>query len=189
LRAAAERARELVQQILTFSRQKGEERKAMSLGPVISEAAKFLRSTLSAAIELRIDIAPDLPPVLGSSVQLHQVVMNLCVNAAHAMPRGGVLSVRASSVLATPELALRVPDLVASQQYVVIAVRDTGEGMTAATMSRIFEPFFSTKTNGEGSGLGLAVVHGIVKSHDGTIAVESAVGRGTVFEVYLPAAP
>jgi two-component system cell cycle sensor histidine kinase/response regulator CckA len=113
--------------------------------------------------------------------------MNLCVNAAHAMQKSGVLSVRVAQLAATPELSLRAPDLVDGRSYVRLTVRDTGSGMSPETMSRIFEPFFTTKV-GEGSGLGLAVVHGIVKAHEGAISVESTLGGGTTFEVYLPVA-
>ncbi len=188
LRAAAYRARDLVAQILTFSRQKGEERGKTQLQPIVDEALRFLRSTLPTSIEVRADIEAKLPPVEGAPVQLHQVVMNLCVNAAHAMKRTGVLTVRLSNLIATPELALRAPDLVDSKRYICLRVQDTGEGMSAETLSRIFEPFFTTKSGGEGSGLGLAVVHGIVKAHNGAIAVDSAEGRGTTFEIFLPAA-
>jgi len=188
LRAAAHRARDLVQQILMFSRQKGEERAKTPMRPIVDEALRFLRSTLPTTLELRPVFEPELPDVLGAPVQIHQVVMNLCVNAAHAMQKSGVLTVRLSKVVATAELALRAPELVDSRSYLRLTVQDTGQGMNAETLSRIFEPFFSTKPAGEGSGLGLAVVHGIVKAHDGAIAVDSAPGQGTTFEVYLPAA-
>ncbi len=125
--------------------------------------------------------------MLGAPVQIHQVIMNLCVNAAHAMHKTGVLTVRLSKVIATPELALRAPELTDARRYLRLAVQDTGKGMSAETLSRIFEPFFTTKSGGEGSGLGLAVVHGIVKAHDGAIAVDSAPGKGTTFEIFLPA--
>jgi PAS domain S-box-containing protein len=188
LRAAALRARDLVQQILTFSRQKGEERGKTAMRPIVDEALRFLRSTLPTTLELRPQLDANLPDVLGAPVQIHQVVMNLCVNAAHAMQKSGVLTVRLSKVAVTPELALRAPELVDGRSYLRLAVQDTGEGMSAETLSRIFEPFFSTKPAGEGSGLGLAVVHGIVKAHDGAIAVDSTLGQGTTFEIYLPAA-
>jgi two-component system, cell cycle sensor histidine kinase and response regulator CckA len=188
LRAAAHRARDLVQQILMFSRQKGEERARTPMRPIVDEALRFLRSTLPTTLELRTELEPSLPDVLGASVQIHQVVMNLCVNAAHAMQKSGVLTIRLSKVVVTPELTLRAPELIDSRSYVRLTVQDTGQGMSAETLSRIFEPFFTTKASGEGSGLGLAVVHGIVKAHDGAIAVDSAPGRGTTFEIYLPAA-
>jgi two-component system, cell cycle sensor histidine kinase and response regulator CckA len=188
LRAAAHRARDLVQQILTFSRQKGEERSKAPVQPILEEALRFLRSSLPTSIELRSEIAADAPSVMGAPVQIHQVIMNLCVNAGHAMKRSGVLTVKLSRVEPTAELLQRVPDLLPSRSYARLTVQDTGTGMDAATLARIFEPFFTTKAGGEGSGLGLAVVHGIVKSHDGAIAVDSLVGAGTTFEVYLPAA-
>jgi signal transduction histidine kinase len=187
LRAASQRARDLVQQILTFSRQKGDERTETAVPPILDEALRFLRSTLPASIELRSHVDPGLPQVMGAPVQIHQVIMNLCVNAAQAMDGSGTLSVRLTSVEASASLLLRVPDLTEGRRYVQLTVQDSGKGMDAATMSHIFEPFFTTKPSGEGSGLGLAVVHGVVKAHDGAIAVESAPGAGTTFNVYLPA--
>ncbi len=188
LRAAALRARDLVHQILTFSRQKGEERSKTAMRPIVDEALRFLRSTLPATLRVRAELDDDLPEVLGAAVQIHQVIMNLCVNAAHAMNKTGVLTVRLSKQVATADSMLRVPDLVEARSYLRLTVQDTGQGMSAETLSRIFEPFFTTKVAGEGSGLGLAVVHGIVKAHDGAIAVDSAPGHGTTFEIYLPAA-
>jgi PAS domain S-box-containing protein len=188
LRAAAHRARDLVHQILTFSRQKGEERIQTAVQPIVDEALRFLRSTLPTSIEVRAQIEADAPQVLGAPVQIHQVIMNLCVNAAHAMQKTGVLSVCLTRVSATPELVERVQDLMPSRSYARLTVSDTGKGMDAATLERIFEPFFTTKPSGEGSGLGLSVVHGVVKAHDGAITVASQLGRGTRFEIYLPAA-
>jgi len=187
LRAAAHRARDLVHQILTFSRQKGDDRVKTPIGPVLDEALRFLRSTLPSTIDVRTQIDASAPAVLGAPVQIHQVIMNLCVNAAQAMKRAGVLDVGLTSVLATPQLLVRVPDLSDGKRYVVLSVKDNGQGMDTATLGRIFEPFFTTKPSGEGSGLGLAVVHGIVKSHDGAIVVDSTLGAGTTFEIYLPA--
>ncbi|HYP90756.1 MAG TPA: PAS domain S-box protein, partial [Polyangiaceae bacterium] len=145
LRAAALRARDLVQQILTFSRQKGDERVRTSVQPIVDEALRFLRSSLPSSIEVRAEIDAGAPDVLGAPVQIHQVIMNLCVNAAQAMQQSGVLSVRLSQAWVTPELSLRVPDLAASRAYLRLVVQDTGRGMDSATLSRIFEPFFTTK--------------------------------------------
>jgi two-component system cell cycle sensor histidine kinase/response regulator CckA len=186
LRQAAHRARDLVHQILTFSRQKSDDRVKTPIRPILDEALRFLRSTLPTTIDLRTDAGGESPIVLGAPVQIHQVIMNLCVNAAQAMKRVGVLEVGLSSVLASPELLLRAPDLIDGGRYALLSVKDSGQGMDAATLSRIFEPFFTTKPSGEGSGLGLAVVHRIVKSHEGAIAVDSTPGVGTTFEVYLP---
>jgi len=188
LRAAAHRARDLVQQILTFSRQKDEQRSRITIQPILEEALRFLRPTLPSSIDVSAEVERDAPMVLGAAVQIHQVVMNLCVNAAHAMNTSGRLTVRLAAVVATPELCERVPDLSSSKGYVRLSVQDTGKGMDAATLSRIFEPFFTTKAGGEGSGLGLAVVHGIVKSHEGAITVDSVPGKGTTFEVFWPIA-
>lgn len=187
LRAAAQRARDLVQQILTFSRRQGDDRSRTAMHPIVNEALRFLRSSVPSSIEIRARVDPSTPEVLGAPVQLHQVVMNLCVNATQAMGTAGVLGVELGGVAGSAELARRVPELAPSAEYVRLVVEDTGKGMSAETLSRIFEPFFTTKTGGEGSGLGLAVVHGIVKTHDGAITVESALGRGTRFEIYLPA--
>jgi two-component system, cell cycle sensor histidine kinase and response regulator CckA len=188
LRAAAHRARDLVHQILTFSRQRGDERARTRVQPIVDEALRFLRSSLPSSIEVRCEQEADAPAIMGAPVQIHQVIMNLCVNAAHAMQRAGVLTVRLSRATATPEQILRVPDLTLARDYLRLVVQDTGAGMDSATLGRIFEPFFTTKEGGEGSGLGLAVVHGIVKAHDGAIGVESTLGLGTTFEIYLPAA-
>jgi PAS domain S-box-containing protein len=187
LRAAGKRASDLVQQILTFSRQKGEERTLTPVQPIVEEALRFLRSTLPSSIEVQAQVE-NVAPVLGAPVQIHQVIMNLCVNAAHAMHRTGVLSVDLTETVASPELCERVPELTAGCRYARLAVRDTGKGMDTATLERIFEPFFTTKPAGEGSGLGLSVVHGIVQAHDGAITVQSTPGAGTRFDVYLPLA-
>jgi signal transduction histidine kinase len=177
-----------VLQILTFSRQKGEDRVQTALPPIVDEALRFLRSTLPTSIEVRAQVEADTPQVLGAPVQIHQVIMNLCVNAAHAMQKTGVLSVELARVSATAELVARVQELVPARSYARLTVSDTGKGMDAATLEHIFEPFFTTKPSGEGSGLGLSVVHGVVKSHDGAITVDSQLGQGTRFEIYLPAA-
>jgi two-component system, cell cycle sensor histidine kinase and response regulator CckA len=188
LRAAAHRARDLVQQILTFSRQKGEERVRTPVRPIVDEALRFLRSTLPTSIQVRAEVGSEVPQIFAAPVQIHQVIMNLCVNAAHAMQKTGVLSVGLTQVTANAELLERAPELIAERSYVRLHVEDTGKGMDRATLERIFEPFFTTKASGEGSGLGLSVVHGVVKAHDGAITVDSVPGRGTRFEVYLPAA-
>jgi CheY-like chemotaxis protein len=132
-------------------------------------------------------VASDLPQVLADAGQVQQIVMNLATNAAHAMrERGGVLEIQLSSMQVASELVRTVPDL-REGCYVRLSVSDTGHGMDAATLERIFEPYFTTKTLGEGTGLGLAVVHGIVKNHDGAITVYSQLGKGTTFHVYFPA--
>ena len=182
------RARDLVKQILTISRQTEQERKPVQICPVVKEALKLLRSSLPTTVEIRQEIAvrPGEGVVLADPTQIHQVLMNLCTNAAHAMrPQGGILSVNLSEVEFDASLVCRYPGL-RPGPYVKLIVSDTGCGMDAAVMERIFDPYFTTKGPGEGTGLGLSVVQGIVKSHGGAITVHSTPGEGTVFEVFLP---
>ncbi|MFA7347630.1 MAG: cache domain-containing protein [Desulfurivibrionaceae bacterium] len=180
------RARDLVKQILTFSRKSGEERTPMLPRPIVKEALKFLRASLPASIEIREDIAPDCGTILADPTNIHQIVVNLCTNAFHAMEAtGGVLTVIMKNVeLAASDLSGEGGLL--PGPYVLFSVGDTGPGMTPEVLSRIFDPYFTTKSVGKGSGMGLAVVHGIVSNYGGMVQVESTVDVGTVFRVYLP---
>jgi PAS domain S-box-containing protein len=185
---AASRGKELVDQILTFSRMGTQERKPLKLSIVIKEVLKLLRSSLPATIEIRQDITavPDI--VTADPTQMQQVVVNLCTNAAHAMRKeGGLLKVELHKVYLDEESAAAYNYLV-SGPYLRLVVSDTGHGIDPAIIKRIFEPYFTTKKKGEGTGMGLAVIHGIVKSHGGEITVYSEKGRGTTFHVLLPAA-
>lgn len=188
-RQASMRARELVEQILTFSRQQETpERMSVDLGLLVGEARRFLRATLPATIQIHADIDPDCPRVLADSTQLHQVLLNLGSNGAQAMgERGGVLKFTLSATEIDPARASALGGLSAGR-YVCLAVTDWGQGIDEATLKRIFDPFFTTKKPGEGTGLGLSVVHGIVRSHQGGIEVESTLGVGTTFRIYLPEA-
>lgn len=184
---ASLRAANLVKQILSFSRQQQLERRTLQLSTIVREALKLLRATLPATITLEPAIAANLPDVLADPTQMHQVMMNLCTNAAHAMrDQHGKLCVQLDQLHLPPEGPLPHPELLAGD-YVRLVISDTGHGMEAAVLERIFEPFFTTKGPGEGTGLGLSVVHGIVKEHEGVIAVESHPGLGTTFSIYLPA--
>ncbi len=184
---ATHRARDVVQRILTFSRKREPERRAASLAQIIEDAAILLRASLPATIELTLELAEDAPPIDADPGQIHQVVMNLVTNAAQAIGAGrGTITIRESIVDVDPELA-RTHVRLAERRYLRLSVYDTGRGMDRDTLARIFEPFFTTKAPGEGTGLGLAVVHGIVEEHEGVIVVDSDLGRGTVFHVYLPA--
>jgi PAS domain S-box-containing protein len=184
--AASRRARDLVRQILLFSRQREQERKPVALHSTFREVMRLMRASLPATIEIRLDIDPGSGVVLADVTQMHQLLMNLCTNAEHAMrERGGTLEVQVKAVDVDPPLAEKHPPLTPGR-YVRLMVRDTGRGMDTSVKDRIFDPFFTTKPAGEGTGLGLAVVHGIVVSHGGAIAVDSAPGRGAQFEVYLP---
>jgi PAS domain S-box-containing protein len=186
--SSSQRARDLVRQILTFSRKNESARMAQRLNPVVSEALRLLRSSMPGTIELVAQLAENAPPVLADSTQIHQVVLNLCTNASHAMPNGGRITVVLEPCVVTEEEAAAHTDLTAGE-WVRLSVSDEGIGMDAATLDQIFEPFFTTKGTGIGTGLGLAVVHGIVKSHEGAIVVRSTVGEGSTFELYFPVAP
>ncbi|HSB81499.1 MAG TPA: PAS domain S-box protein [Candidatus Methylomirabilis sp.] len=184
--AAGGRAKDLVQQILTFSRQTEQERKPVPVHLIVKEALKLLRASLPTTVEFRQQVDPEAGMVLADSTQIHQILMNLCTNAEHAMrEKGGVLDVRLMAVEVDTEYAASHPPLVPGP-HVRLVVRDTGPGMEPKVRDRIFEPFFTTKGPGEGTGMGLAVVHGIVAGHGGKIAVDTAPGRGTKFEIYLP---
>jgi PAS domain S-box-containing protein len=189
IQKASLRATQLVQQILTFSRQESPKRQVIKLAPVVEEALKLLRAALRAGIEIRTHFDSGPPDVFADSTQIHQVVMNLATNAADAMAKQsvGVLEVRSEPVIVDAGLARTMPAL-HEGAYVRLSIRDSGCGMDKATTARIFEPFYTTKPQGEGTGLGLSVVHGIMKTHGGAITVYSEVGKGTVFQLYLPAA-
>ncbi len=184
----AERARDLVQQILTFSRKADQHKAPMLLQPVIKEVLKLMRATIPATIAVKSNIAPECGLVLADPTLIHQLVMNLCTNSYHAMREtGGQLSITLRPLTVGRELAESIVDLQEGPS-VQITVSDTGHGMEQATLKRIFEPYYTTKAQGEGTGLGLAVVHGIVTGLGGAITVASEVGGGTSFDVYLPQA-
>jgi|GEM_PF-1226001 len=183
---ASERAKALVQQMLTFSRQTEQPRHPTQLQPLVQEALILLRAALPTSVTLEHQMDATVGPVLADPTQIHQILMNLCSNAEYMLRNtGGSLHLLLDEVPLPPELRGSRPDL-PSGMYARLAVRDTGPGMPPEVQERIFEPFFTTKEIGEGTGLGLAVVHGIVTSHGGAISVESAPGQGTTFRVYLP---
>ncbi len=184
---AADRAKNLVQQILTFSRRHPQRQHEVGdLQPVVKEALKLLRSALPSTIQISLKITRT-HPVLADPTQIHQVIMNLCVNAQHAIEgRQGLLEVGLDEVMVDDALCERNADL-RPGLYVRLTVRDTGCGIAPENLNRIFEPFFTTREVGKGSGLGLAVVHGIVQNHAGAILVQSEPGRGTEVQVLFPA--
>ena len=185
---ASNRAKELVRQILTFSRQQQHERLRQHLQMTVHEALSLVRASLPATIEIVQDLSPEAPAVLADAGQVHQVVMNLCTNAAHAMrDKPGCLAVRLG-VRVLDEAACRGLLPLQPGRHAVLTVADTGHGMEPAVVARIFEPFFTTKGPGEGTGLGLPMVHGIMHDHGGAIFVRSQPGVGTTFELYFPAA-
>lgn len=186
VKAATSRATDLVRQILTFSRQSKSEKRRLDVSLIVKEALKLLRPSLPSTIEIHQRISRSIGLVVGDPTQVHQVLMNLCTNAAHAM-RGkhGELTVS----LEEAELAesdASGPNAVSPGRYVCLRVIDTGSGMPPEVVERVFEPFFTTKGPGEGTGMGLAVVHGIVQDHAGRITIDSMVDKGTTVSVYLP---
>ncbi len=186
--SAGIRARDLVRQILIFSRQQAVQREPLDMEVTVREALRFLRSTLPAGVRLKTDFSGPLPSVLADRTHIHQIVTNLCNNAWHAIGgrADGVIQVALQAVQVTPELAQLEPGLHPAL-YVCLRVTDNGCGMDAATREKAFEPFFTTKPAGLGTGLGLSVVHGILRSYDGAIALESEPGKGTTFRLYFPA--
>lgn len=184
---AADRARELVKQILAFSRQTRQETRPVRLNLVAQEARKLLKAALSSQIEIKLDCEEGLPAILADPTQMQQVVLNLCTNSAQALCKeGGQIDLYlAGRDFTQPSLAEK--HQLNPGSYVLLRVSDNGVGMDEETTKRIFDPFFTTKAPGEGTGLGLSVVHGIVKAHQGVIEVRSKEGEGTTFELYFPA--
>ncbi|RKR66546.1 PAS domain S-box-containing protein [Acidovorax sp. 94] len=187
---AGRRARDLVRQILTFSRNEPPQRSAVSLAEVVHDTERLLRVTLPPAIELHMQLQAGLPPVLADATQVEQALLNLCTNAVHAIQSQGTergsIHVEAAAVQPDQRLSERLG--LAPVDYVALTVRDSGPGMDAATLERIFEPFFTTKPVGQGTGLGLAVVHGVMRTHEGGVDVHSAPGQGSRFTLYFPVA-
>ncbi|MEO6202082.1 MAG: response regulator [Nitrospirales bacterium] len=185
---AGHRAKHLVLQILTFSRQAGQGKKPTPLHMVVRESLKLLRSTIPTTIEIRQALKTEAP-ILADPTQMHQIIINLCTNAEYAMREpGGILSVVLEDVEVTEDFARTISGLQVSP-HVRLTVHDTGSGMTPEVLERLFDPFFTTKPIGEGSGMGMAVVHGIIMGHRGAIVVDSVVNKGTKIEVYLPTVP
>jgi PAS domain S-box-containing protein len=182
----SQRSANLIKQVMSFARGMEGERKPLQVSHIISEIDKIAKETFPKNIELRTNVPDDLWTISGDVTQLHQVIMNLCVNARDAMPYGGVLSISAENFFVDKNFVRMHTDAKVGS-YIVITVSDTGTGIPPKIVDRIFEPFFTTKEQGKGTGLGLSTALAIVKSHDGFINVYSEVGKGTAFRVYLPA--
>lgn len=181
------RASELVKQILTFSRKTEHRLEPVKIQEIVLEAAKLLRASIPATIEIKTDVESHCPPILSDASQIHQVIMNLCTNGYHAMreQNAGTLEISLQKREFLPgHMApeLRIP----SGEYLQLTISDTGSGMNSATIEKIFDPYFTTKKKGDGSGLGLAVVHGIIRNIGGQISVYSELGQGSSFKIYLP---
>jgi hypothetical protein len=184
---ASERGRELVKRILLFSRDSDVARTPLRLDRTLGDVLALMRASLPSTVEIRTELDPRTPPVLSDETQVHQILMNLGANAAHAMPGGGVLSIRLEPFQATGDDARARPGL-APGPHARLTVSDTGSGMSAGVLERALEPFYTTKPPGEGTGLGLSVIHGIVRAHHGSLDISSAPGRGTTVTICLPAA-
>ncbi len=184
---AGERAADLVRQILTFSRQAETEKKPLQMSVIVEEALTLLRSSLPATIQIQKNFEDNLHNILADATQIHQIVINLCANAAHAMRHhGGILEVSLENVALNTGALAPYEDLPAGA-YLKLTVSDAGHGMTPDIMDSIFDPYFTTKEPGQGTGMGLAVVHGIVKGNHGGITVQSEPEIGSTFNIYLPA--
>jgi PAS domain S-box-containing protein len=187
LERSAQRGADMVKQILSFARGIGGHRVLVQLKHVVSDMAKMVTRTFPKSIQFEADLANDLWVVNGDPTQLYQMLMNLCVNARDAMPRGGSLSVNAANVLVAHEEAARLHPDAKAGPYVRVTVADNGMGMPASLLDKIFDPFFTTKEFGKGTGIGLSTVLGIVKGHGGFLHVNSTHGAGTEFVIFLPA--
>lgn len=186
--SAGNRAKELVKQILTFSSQAPHKLEPVEIHLVVLEALKLLRSTIPSTIEIRQDIDTDSGLVLSDSTQIHQIVMNLCTNAYHAMRKnGGILAVSLKKRFIGKDDFKTSGSYLQPGFYIELVVSDTGAGMRSSLVDHIFDPYFTTKKKGEGTGLGLSVVHGIVQNYGGHISVYSEYGKGSTFHIYLPA--
>ena len=182
---AAQRASGLVRQILTFSRKNEIRFAPVDLNQLVRDLVALLSETFPRTVTFNLALGEHLPPLLADQNQLQQIILNLCVNARDAMPGGGVITLRTSTQSGA---TLDLPGAVATRDYACLQATDTGTGMTPDVRARIFEPFFTTKPGNQGTGLGLAVVYGIVVAHQGCIAVDSTIGVGSNFRVYLPLA-
>ena len=183
---ASRRAGDLIRQILTFSRRAEFKKQPLQIHSVVKEALKLVRGTIPSTIDIRQEIAGDCGTILADVTQIHQVIMNLCTNAYHAMQQqGGILIVRLQNTVINGGTGDQ-PTGLAPGSYVRLTVSDTGHGMNETTLDRVFDPYFTTKKQGEGTGLGLATVHGIVENHGGGISVKSTINEGTTFDIYFP---
>jgi len=185
---ASQRAKDVVKQILTFSRQSDQDRKPLKVDPIVKESVKMLKASLPSTIQIEQYIDPAAGIIEADVTEIHQILMNLCTNAYHAMSEtGGLLKVKVENADLNAEMAGHLE--ITAGNYLTITVSDTGHGMTPELRERIFEPYFTTKEKDKGTGMGLAVVHGILKSYGGSVAVDSKPGKGTEFTVYIPTGP
>jgi CheY-like chemotaxis protein len=188
IQKAGQHAKDLVQQILSFSRRQPTSRRVMSLSSVVEESVRLLRAALPGGMRIECHCAVDTPSIVADPTQVQQVLLNLGTNAAHAMEgRPGNIDIRVEGIV-LDETSARFGLNLRPGRYARAVISDTGQGMDAATQRRIFEPFFTTKPPGKGTGLGLSVAHGIMQAHEGAIVAHSELGKGARFELYFPLA-
>ena len=186
IRTASIRAKDVVRQLLSFARKTRLEKKPINIAPIVGESLRLLRSSIPTSIEIQQNIAENVDPILADPTQINQILINLCTNANHAMPDGGILEINLQDVMFDKNTAPQYPGLNPGR-YVNLTVSDTGHGISQEDIDRIFDPYFTTKEVGKGTGMGLAVIHGIVKDHNGVITVKSELGKGTTFSIFFPA--
>jgi signal transduction histidine kinase/CheY-like chemotaxis protein len=182
---AARKAGRLVSQLLGFSRKSELERVTVHMNDIVQDTVKLLERAIDKRIEMKLDLEPGLPPVEGDYNQLEQAIMNFVVNARDAMPYGGVITIATASKYIEPGMP-DIPPYIPTGRYVIVKVQDTGVGIPEEIQQKIFEPFFTTKERGKGTGLGLAMVYGVITEHKGFLTVQSKVNEGTTFTVFLP---
>ena len=185
IRTASLRAKDVVRQLLSFARKTKLEKKPINIIPTVQESLKLLRSSIPTSIEIRQDIQAKDDTIMADPTQIHQIVMNLCTNASHAMETRGTIEVKIENIVLDEDSAALYTDMT-PDNYVQVTVSDTGQGIAPEAIDLIFDPYFTTKEVGKGTGMGLSVVHGIVKSHGGAILVESELGKGTTISVLFP---
>ncbi|MFH2218503.1 MAG: ATP-binding protein [Pseudomonadota bacterium] len=185
IKTASFHAKDVVRQLLSFARKTKMGKKPIHSAPVVRESLKLLRASIPASIEIRQNIERDVDPILADPTQINQLLMNLCTNAFHAMPAGGILEITLKNAIFDGETAEQYHDL-KPDRYVNLTVRDNGQGIPQENIKHIFDPYFTTKEIGRGTGMGLSVVHGIVESHNGKLYVESKLGKGTMFNLFFP---
>ena len=186
IKRAGNRARDLVAQILAFSRQSTNQRRNIFIAPIIKEACRLLRASIPTTIGIRLSVAEEIGMIYADPTQIQQVLMNLCSNAAQALGnKAGTIEITLREIESGEAERIRYHNLEPGR-YVVLSVKDTGTGMSPEMLERIFDPFYTTRDVGEGSGMGLAVLHGIILSHDGVVDVQSEVDKGTVFTIFFP---
>jgi len=185
IKTASLRAKDVVYQLLSFARKTKMEKKPTNIIPIIKESLKLMRSSIPTSIEIRQNIVRDVDTIVADPTQINQILINLCTNAGHSMPDGGIIVVTLKNVELNENTAAKDTELNPGC-YVNLTVSDTGHGISQEDIDRIFDPYFTTKEVGKGTGMGLAVVHGIVKRHNGLITVESELGKGTTFSIFFP---